>query len=294
MPDLGSHTFRRLVTACALVASITAAGAWGLSAERTEAGSGSAAAMSIDTDISGNTPSNPPTPHAETLGSNDTSRSASPCDLFEVDVTVTNIPPSNPIVGFGLAINYAPAAFTVTTSDSNFLLKAAAGSAVFSADEGTPSDDGVFNSAAADVSANSTESGSGVLDRVTLEVKPGVPAGAYALVLSEAAHIDLQNITQLPDILNGATINIDGSCNGDVDCSLAINSVDALKVLRHNAGLSVTQTEPCANIGADIGARDQGDVDCNGTVNSVDALKVLRAVTALTIIQEPGCPPVVP
>jgi hypothetical protein len=38
---------------------------------------------------------------------------------------------------------------------------------------------------------------------------------------------------------------------GDVDCSGAATSVDALKVLRHVSGLSVAQTEPCPDIGTD-------------------------------------------
>src|SRR5207253_2947139 len=35
---------------------------------------------------------------------------------------------------------------------------------------------------------------------------------------------------------------------GNVDCSNAVNSADALKVLRFAAGLSVAQTEPCADL----------------------------------------------
>jgi hypothetical protein len=37
---------------------------------------------------------------------------------------------------------------------------------------------------------------------------------------------------------------------GDVDCTAAVNSVDALKVLRYVAALSVAQTEPCLDMGA--------------------------------------------
>jgi len=36
---------------------------------------------------------------------------------------------------------------------------------------------------------------------------------------------------------------------GDVDCNGVVNSVDSLKILRHAAGLSVSQTEPCPDIG---------------------------------------------
>jgi hypothetical protein len=39
---------------------------------------------------------------------------------------------------------------------------------------------------------------------------------------------------------------------GDVDCSGSVTSVDALKVLRFVALLSVSQTEPCPDIGAGL------------------------------------------
>ena len=41
-----------------------------------------------------------------------------------------------------------------------------------------------------------------------------------------------------------------GQAQGDVDCSSGVDAVDSLKVLRHNAALSVAQTEPCTDIGA--------------------------------------------
>jgi hypothetical protein len=80
---------------------------------------------------------------------------------------------------------------------------------------------------------------------------------------------------------------------GNVDCSSAVNSVDALKVLRSNAALSVSQEEPCQNIGLDLAwGGIMGDVDCSGVVNSVDSLKILRAVAGLSVSQALGCPPV--
>jgi Tol biopolymer transport system component len=91
----------------------------------------------------------------------------------------------------------------------------------------------------------------------------------------------------------------DGIGTGDVDCNVAVNSVDALKVLRRNAGLLVVQNEPCLDIGL---ARQlgppanwkMGDVDCSGAVNAIDALKVLRAVAGLSVAKPAGCPEVKP
>jgi hypothetical protein len=45
------------------------------------------------------------------------------------------------------------------------------------------------------------------------------------------------------------TYSPDATVQGDVDCSGTVNSIDALKILRHAAGLSVIQTEPCRDVG---------------------------------------------
>jgi hypothetical protein len=36
---------------------------------------------------------------------------------------------------------------------------------------------------------------------------------------------------------------------GDVDCDVHVDSVDALKILRHVASLSAAQSEPCRDVG---------------------------------------------
>jgi hypothetical protein len=76
---------------------------------------------------------------------------------------------------------------------------------------------------------------------------------------------------------------------GDIDCNGDVTSVDALKELRHVAQLSVSQNEPCPDIGEDV-ASVWGDVDCNAEVTSVDALKVMRHVAALSVSQTHPCP----
>jgi hypothetical protein len=83
---------------------------------------------------------------------------------------------------------------------------------------------------------------------------------------------------------------------GNVDCGGGgISSVDALKLLRFGAGLTVSQTEPppCPDIGTQhpiVLTHDQGDIDCSNTVNSVDALKLLRFTAALSVSQTQPCP----
>jgi hypothetical protein len=79
--------------------------------------------------------------------------------------------------------------------------------------------------------------------------------------------------------------------SGDVDCSGGVNSIDALKLLRHVAGLDVAQTDPCPDIGTADGELF-GDINCDGSITAVDALFVLRFVAALPVNVPQGCRPV--
>ena len=73
-----------------------------------------------------------------------------------------------------------------------------------------------------------------------------------------------------------------------MDCSDVVDAVDSLKELRYVAALSVSQNEPCPDIGTDV-ASFWGDVDCSGGVSAVDALKILRYVAALPVQQTEPC-----
>jgi hypothetical protein len=95
----------------------------------------------------------------------------------------------------------------------------------------------------------------------------------------------------------------DGQGSGNVDCSAdpnAVSAVDSLKILRFNASLSVTQNEPCLDIGFSRLLTPpanwmMGDGDCSGGVSSVDALKILRANAGLSVTYVgAGCPQVKP
>ena len=82
---------------------------------------------------------------------------------------------------------------------------------------------------------------------------------------------------------------------GDVDCSNAINPVDSLKLLRWDAGLSVTYATPeCPPIGGavpgSVPATPWGDIDCSGEPNPIDSLKTLRYDAGLSVDQAAGCP----
>jgi hypothetical protein len=88
--------------------------------------------------------------------------------------------------------------------------------------------------------------------------------------------------------------------SGNIDCDSAIDSVDALKLLRLVAGLEITRNKPCFGVGPPI-AGDYwtlGDVDCSHpfpskVVNAVDALTILRVIASLPVTLPKGCPPIV-
>ena len=74
--------------------------------------------------------------------------------------------------------------------------------------------------------------------------------------------------------LAGAELQADANCSGEVD------TVDALAILRHSAGLSAAACEHLA------------DVQCDGDIDAIDALQVLRWGAALSVSQQPGCTPI--
>lgn len=81
---------------------------------------------------------------------------------------------------------------------------------------------------------------------------------------------------------------------GDGDCSGAVNPVDSLKTLRHDAGLGVDTGAGCPELGSEVqtggDAATWGDVDCSGALNPVDSLKLLRHDAGLPVDKPSDCP----
>jgi hypothetical protein len=69
---------------------------------------------------------------------------------------------------------------------------------------------------------------------------------------------------------------------GDADCDFDVDSLDALWVLRHVAGI-----QPDA---ACLAAA--GDANCDAITDGLDALAILRYVAGLPVHTPPGCPPI--
>ncbi len=247
---------------------------------------GAMEAMSIDMDTAGNA--------ATSLGPWDECIVASPGGTLTVDVTATNIPATNPMVGFEFRFIYPAGVITVESADPNFLLAANPDSSLFNLSDGTPDADGDFLVGVADLMGADLESGSGVLDRVTISVSPDAAAGVYLIGLSGAEHIDQDNVEHIANAINNALVAVNTTCEnpmpflaGDVDCNSAVNTVDAAGIMRFESGLPVSQGDPCP----DIATSSLGDVDCDSYTNPRDALAILRYVAALPALSsQPGCP----
>ncbi|MFQ5858919.1 MAG: hypothetical protein ACE5LU_25245, partial [Anaerolineae bacterium] len=85
---------------------------------------------------------------------------------------------------------------------------------------------------------------------------------------------------------------------GDVDCDGDVDIGDAQKIARWLINLSVSQTEPCPDIGSSVPVtedatttiRKWGDVDGDGDVDIGDAQKIARWLIDLDITQTAGTP----
>ena len=271
--------------------------------------------IAIDTDPTGNT--------ATSLGTREDCVVASLDTDVSLQVTVKAVPaysnngtPANygddtgGIIGFAYLVTYDPVALSVSARDvSGTLLGANAGSSAFDASDPEPDTDGEFFAQGADTAtggaAGTTEQGDGVLHNITIHVDANAASGLYPLFLFDGGIVDAQSIGKAAAELLLAQIAVGVTCTaapppppiimGDVDCSNTVTSVDALKVLRSNAGLSVAQTGNCIDIGISTTIDSTppnvhiGDVDCGGSVNSVDALKILRKNANLSVTQTEPC-----
>jgi Tol biopolymer transport system component len=90
--------------------------------------------------------------------------------------------------------------------------------------------------------------------------------------------------------------NTGGTPHGDIDCGGTADPIDALKLLRFDAGLPVDPGPNCVAIGEEVDLSgvvfNWGDIDCDDLINPVDGLKVLRFDAGLDVAQNDPCPSV--
>ena len=129
-------------------------------------------AIGIDADPSGNT--------ATSLGSADACRKVAAGEQFDIDLTIENV---DSLAAFSITLTYDEEAFTVVKEDVALFLASAAGSDVRDNSDSLPDSDGVYEVRALEAATDpdATESGSGVLARITLEA---ASSGTHALSVS--------------------------------------------------------------------------------------------------------------
>ena len=205
-------------------------------------------AMSIDMD-----PGAAPANTATLLGSRETCARVNENDVLDadedvnvdtlsIDVTATNIPASNPMIGWAYDLLY-PTDLSVTAKNSNLLLASGSGSSVVDLSEPVPDSDGVFNATAADFgsSAASRETGSGVLQRIDLTTVPAAATDVFPLSFLSASHNDPFNATFAADAVNDAQVAINRNCPlPPVDIEIIALSLVSISGPAQTAGTNFT------------------------------------------------------
>ena len=168
-------------------------------------------AMSIDVAVSGNS--------ATGLGARQDCLQLSAGASASIDLTAGKVPASNPMVGYTYRIDYPSEVLTVTDQDSSFMLAANDGSLLVNTSDPLPDDNlnDEWNATLLDTGLGTPESGSGVLDRLTIGVEPSAPTGLYLLTLTANGHIGRDSLTAAPDATYHASIAVGAPCDGDGD-----------------------------------------------------------------------------
>jgi DNA-binding CsgD family transcriptional regulator len=178
-------------------------------------------AISVDADPAHNT--------ATSLGMQNDCIETTPSAIIEIDVTALNIPPyadygrrpnrpdlKGGITAFAYTLLYDETNLSVQSQSSHFLLTASPSSSLFNASDGMPDSDGSnsFASAVLDMSGGAPESGSGVLDRLTISVDPAATLGLYDLTIvpDSAVHLDAKGEAYHPHAINNATLAVGMPC----------------------------------------------------------------------------------
>lgn len=162
--------------------------------------------IAIDMNTAGNT--------ATSLGTRQECLDALPGETITVDVTARGIPAATAMITHAYTLSYDGPLITITGQEP-LLIRSSPGSSLFNASDSLPDFDGAFAAAVVDLRADeeSSESGDGVLDRLTIEISADAGPGTYLLALSAAGHIDDQNIVHAAQSILDGRIALGVSCS---------------------------------------------------------------------------------
>ena len=136
-----------------------------------------------------------------------------------VDIVARKVPAANTMTGYRYKLNYSSAALTVLTQNPNFMLAANAGSSLFNLSEPLPDDDldNDWDASLLDTGPAGPESGSGVLDRLAIQVDAGAQSGLYPLTLTNNGHLGADSLLVTPDLTYAGSIAVGVPCDTDGD-----------------------------------------------------------------------------
>ena len=139
-------------------------------------------------------------------------------DTLEIDVTTgpEGIPASNPMIAYSFILNYLSPHLTIVDVDPLLLIAAAPGSQPLTFGVPTPDNSGDYavNTIDLNTDAPASETGPGVLARISIEAGTGTPEGIHDLLLTYASHIGRDGAAVAAAQLNHAVLAVDIACPG--------------------------------------------------------------------------------
>ncbi len=218
-------------------------------------------------------------------------------DGLFIDITAQNIPaysdngtPADPaddtggMTGYQYTLNYPSSQFTVagqeaTTPAVNILAANDANPAnsILIGSEPVPDDNlnNRWDSAALDFGTETPESGSGVLDRLTITAEAGASVGQSLLNLTDNGHADASGTGYVPDTTNIANIAVNQACGTLVTSYGYYHPVTPARILD-------TRTGPPFPAPGALGPNSEMTVDVTG-VGTVPATGVSAVVVNATV-----------
>lgn len=234
---------------------------------------GGVSAFSIDMDTDGN--------GAMLLGERQSCKEALPGETLTVDVTAVDIPADAPVAAYTFELGFDGPAITIT-DQQQLMIAAAPGSEAINSSEPLPQFDGSFLLVAADSAEapEAHEAGSGVLERLTLEVGTDAAPALYDLAIAAASYTDPAGVSYTPGTSNDARLAVGLSCT-----ELSPSTSDeptGTATSPAGSGTARQSPAPTGTPGASSPTASN-DADADGGVGSVALVAIAVSVLAIAI-----------
>ena len=191
-------------------------------------------------------------------------------DVLQFDVTATNIPALDQrMLGFAYTLAYSAGNIKVEAKSHAFKLGANPGSSLTDAADTVPDANGTWTGGALDTAgtAGSSESGSGILERLSIASTETAVNGVYTLTLSGAVHLRyLDSAAFAADTVNNASVAVNENCPAQADVKLISQTVTFPGQISVDQDVQMTIDKVLHNNGPD----DPVDIDITKTITVPD------------------------